>query len=159
MNIHVRSLAETTLRPERFFLGQTSGSGLLRNVFGKVIHRFALTTRGARDGAYGGIKIDHTYAFDNGEIDVMSWLVKEAANGRYLIGDAQSARTRLAQIVDGDFSFVVHRRFTNRFGLATLRCQGRISLVEADTALSTIKLTMVGAPLGTLTGYHHRIGP
>ncbi len=151
-------MSDMSFRPERFFLGQTSGCGLARDPFGKVIQRFVVTTRGARTNTYGALQIDHTFVFDNGEIEAMSWLITEAAEGRYVIAEPRSGTGIIARAVDDDFEMSFKRQFKSRFGQVTARFQSRMSLLEPELAVANNKVSVLGAPLGTMTTFHRRIG-
>lgn len=158
MNIGVKSISDMTFRPERFFLGQTTGCGLARDPFGKVIHRFAVTTRGARTNTYGAIQIDHTCIFDNGEIEVMSWLITEAVEGRYVVAEPQLGSDIMARAVDDDFEMSFKRKFKSRFGRVGARFQSRMSLLEPELAVANNRVSVLGAPLGTMTTFHRKVG-
>ncbi len=147
-----------SFRPEEFFLGQTSGCGLARDPFGKVIQRFAVTTRGARTNTYGAIQIDHTFIFDNGEIEAMSWVITEAVEGRYVIAEPRAGSGIIARAVDDDFEMSFKRRFKSRFGQVNARFQSRMSLLEPELAVANNKVSVLGAPLGTMTTFHRKIG-
>ena len=75
-------------RPESFFIGQTVGGGVLRNPFFRITRRFRVETRGYRDGSYGGIKLDETYAYDTGEVEAFQWMITPAGAGRYVLAEA-----------------------------------------------------------------------
>lgn len=158
MNIGVKSISDMTFRPERFFLGQTSGCGLARDPFGKVIQRFAVTTRGARTNTYGAIQIDQTFIFDSGEIEAMSWLITEALEGRYIVAEPTSGTGIVARAVDDDFEISFRRQFKSRFGRVSARFQSRMSLLEPELAVANNKVSVLGAPLGTMTTFHRKIG-
>ena len=158
MNVDVKTASDLAFRPEQFFLGKTAGGGLVRDPFGKVVRRYAVTTRGTRDDAYGAIQVDHTFVFDNGEIDVMTWLISEAGEGRYAVAAPQAGSGIVAQIVDGDFAFAINRRFKSRFGPLKARFFIRLTLVEPETALGNTRVHVLGAPFSVMTAVHRRSG-
>ena len=161
MNLDVRALGDPTLRPERFFVGQTSGFGLVRNPFGKVMRRYAVTTRGSSGNAYGALQVDQTLYFDNGEIEAFNWLITEAVGDRYVFAEPRLGTGLFAELRDQDFVYAFRTRLPppwTRLRLP-LRFAGRMSLVAQETVISNIWVSMLGIPFATFTAFHRHTTP
>jgi len=128
---------DSTFRPESFFIGQTVGGGVLRDPFFRITRRFRVETRGYRDGSYGAVKLDETYAYDTGEVDAFQWVITPAGAGRYVLAEALGPAR----------------------GLAKPRFKVRMGLVGGDTVLKSVRVGLLGAPLGTVTAVHRRAFP
>lgn len=89
-----------SLRMEQFFNGTVQGHGIVRDLFGKVIRRFALTMRGAWDEAGGTLHEDFTY--DDGARETRIWHVRLLQDGRYeatapeIVGTARGTASGMA---------------------------------------------------------------
>jgi hypothetical protein len=149
---------DLAFRPESFFLCQTNGSGLMRDPLGRIARRFTVDTRGHVDEAYGALRLDETYAFDNGELEAFRWVIREAGVGRYVLAEPQAGSGIVAQASGGEFLFTYSRASGAARGIATPRFAVRMTLIAADTVLKSVKVTVLGAPVGTLTALHRRVG-
>jgi hypothetical protein len=158
MKMDLRSISDMGFRPESFFLGQTSGCGIARDTFGRVLRRYAVNTRGARVGAYGGVQVDHTFVFETGDIEVMTWLITPAGDGRYIVAEPEVGARMDGTLSNGDFITAFHRRFNSRFGSIRARFSARMALLEAETAVASIKVSVLGAPFATMTTFHRKVG-
>jgi hypothetical protein len=146
-------------RPESFFIGQTVGGGVLRNPFSHITCRFRLETRGYHDGSYGAIKLDETYAYDTGEVEAFQWVITPAGVGRYVLAEASAGSGIIAEEQGGELMFAFRRPLGPARGLAKPRFEVRMGLVGGDTLLKTVRVGVLGAPLGTITAFQRRTGP
>jgi hypothetical protein len=144
------------LHPEDFFLGQTVGSGVIRDPLARIVRRFRVETRGHEDGSYGAFNLDETYAFDTGEVDVLRWVVSPGGDGRYVLAEASLGSGILAQQQRGEFSFAYRRPFGAARGPASPRFSVRMTLLAPDTVLRMVRICLLGAPLGAVTAIHQR---
>jgi hypothetical protein len=146
-------------RPETFFIGQTMGGGVLRDPFFRITRRFRVETRGYHDGSYGAIKLDETYAYDSGEIEAFQWVITPAGAGRYVLAEASTGSGILAHEQEGELIFAYRRSLGPARGLAKPRFAVRMGLVGGDTLLKSVRVGLLGAPLGTVTAVHRRAAP
>ncbi|HEX4742318.1 MAG TPA: DUF3833 family protein [Caulobacteraceae bacterium] len=151
-----RIFENLTFRPERFFIGQTVGGGVLRDPFFRITRRFRVETRGYRDGSYGGIKLDETYAYDTGEVEAFQWMITPAGAGRYVLAEASMGSGIMAYEEEGEVIFAYRRPLGPARGLAKPRFTVRMGLVGGDTVLKSVRVGLLGAPLGTVTAFHRR---
>lgn len=143
-------------RPETFFVGRTRGGGVVRDPFGRIIRRCAIVTDGSRREAYGAIHFDETFTYDDGEVDVWRWAMTPGRDGRYMAAEAQ-AGAGIAGRSDGEDYVLSFRRPVGRArGVMSPGFSTRFSLMAPDLALKTVKISLWGAPLGTLTAVHRR---
>lgn len=146
-------------RPETFFIGQTIGGGVLRDPFFRITRRFRVETRGYRDGSYGAIKLDETYAYDTGEVEALQWVITPAGAGRYVLAEATTGSGIMAHEQQGELIFAYRRPLGPARGLAKPQFAVRMGLVGGDTVLKTVHMGLLGAPLGTVTAFHRRATP
>ncbi|MBV8683459.1 MAG: DUF3833 family protein [Caulobacteraceae bacterium] len=152
-------MAENVIfRPETFFIGQTVGLGVLRNPFFRITRRFHVETRGYHDGSYGAIKLDETYAYDTGEVEAFQWVITPAGAGRYVLAEASIGSGIMAEEEGGELIFGYRRPLGAARGLAKPRFDVRMGLIGGDTLLKSVRVGLLGAPLGTLTAFHRRSG-
>ena len=154
MHADIETAEDLAFRPEMFFLGATAGSGLLRDPFGRVTRRCRVTTHGERDSAYGALRLDETYAFEDGEIDALRWVVTGAGSGRYVLAEARAGSGIVASFSGADLSFVYHRAV--RGSPMKARVAVRMTMLAANTVLKTSRISLLGAPVGALTVIHRR---
>ena len=145
-------------RPEIFFVGQTFGGGVLRDPFSRVTRRFHVETRGYNDGSYGAFKLDETYAYDTGEVDAFQWVITPAGAGRYVLAEASTGTGIMAQEQCGELTFAYRRPMGPARGLIKPRFEVRMGLIGGDTVLKSVRVGLLGAPLGTVTAFHRRAG-
>jgi hypothetical protein len=150
---------DSTFRPESFFIGQTVGGGVLRDPFFRITRRFRVETRGYRDGSYGAVKLDETYAYDTGEVDAFQWVITPAGAGRYVLAEASMGSGIMAYEQHGEVIFTYRRPLGPARGLAKPRFKVRMGLVGGDTVLKSVRVGLLGAPLGTVTAVHRRAFP
>ncbi|HEY2050615.1 MAG TPA: DUF3833 family protein [Caulobacteraceae bacterium] len=146
-------------QPETFFIGQTIGGGVLRDPFFRITRRFQVETRGYQDGSYGAIKLDETYAYDTGEVEAFQWMITPAGAGRYVLAEASMGSGIMAHEQSGELIFAFRRPLGAARGLAKPRFAVRMGLVRGDTVLKSVKMCLLGAPLGTVTAFHRRAAP
>jgi hypothetical protein len=146
-------------RPETFFIGQTTGGGVLRNPFSRITRRFRVETRGYHDGSYGAIKLDETYAYDSGEVEAFQWVITPAGTGRYVLAEPSAGSGIMALEEAGELIFAYRRSTGSARGLAKPRFDVRMGLIGRDTLLKSVRVGLLGAPLGTVTAFHRRAGP
>jgi hypothetical protein len=148
---------ELAFRLDVFFVGRTSGSGVLRDPLGRITRRFSIDTRGRRDDSYGAINLDETCAFDNGEVEVLRWVIAPAGAGRYVLAEAGAGSGIIGQVQHGDLTFAYHRAQGAARGLASPRYSVRMTMLTPETVLRTVRVSLLGAPLGHVTMIHRQL--
>lgn len=144
-------------RPETFFLGRTEGWGLVRAPTGRIHQRFQVTTEGALDSAYQAVQFTETFAWDNGETDIWRWIMRRGIDGRYMAAETLAGAGIQGRFDhDGDY-LLSFRRPANERGGPRFRFNVRFSVLAADVALKTARLSLLGLPLGTMTAIHRRL--
>ena len=149
------TLAGLVFRPEDFFLGRTEGSGLVRDPFGRVSRRCEIVTVGEPSPGYGVIKLEETFAYDDGEVDVWRWAITAAGDGRYVAAEAKAGSGITGHRAGDDYLLSFNRpvagsplapHFTTRF-----------TLLDRDVALKTVRVALFGVPVGSMSAIHRRI--
>jgi hypothetical protein len=149
---------DQAFRPETFFLGQTTGSGVVRDPLSRITRRFRVDTRGQRDQAYGAINFDETFAYDSGEVEVLRWVISAAGPGRYVLAEATAGSGIVAHVRRGDLVFAYSRPSGAARGLAAPRYSVRMTMLAPETVLKSVRISLLGAPMGHVTAIHRRIG-
>ncbi len=151
--------AEDALVPlDTFFIGQTTGAGVARDVFGRIVRRFRVDTRGAREGAYGAMVLDETFSYDDGEVEALRWAIMAGGPRRYVLAEAQAGAGIVAQSHDADLTFAYRRPFGALRGVRTPRFAVRMTLMSPSTMLKSVRVTLLGIPVASLTAVHQRRG-
>ncbi|HWF00226.1 MAG TPA: DUF3833 family protein [Caulobacteraceae bacterium] len=154
MYADIGTAEELAFRPEHYFLGATEGNGLLRDPFGRVTRRCRVSTRGQRDSAYGAVRLEETYAFDDGEVEALRWVITGAGPGRYVLAEATAGSGIVADFSGGDLVFAYYRAPPN--SLIKARLAVRMTLIAPRVVLKTARISIFGAPMGGLTVLHRR---
>ena len=158
MDVKTSVMGDTIFRPESFFLGRTEGSGLFRDPLGRMGRRCQIVTTGSRQAAYGALQLEETFTFDDGEIDPWKWILTAGGGGRYMASE-QGAGSGISARHDGDeFVLNFHRPSGRSRGFMAFRYATRLALLSPTTALKTVKISQLGAPIGVLTAIHRRVG-
>ena len=159
MDAKTSARRDTIFRPEVFFVGRTEGSGIVRDMFGRVARRCEIVTVGARRAAYGALQMDETFTYDDGEVDIWRWVVTAGGDGRYIASEQIAGSGLVAQRDGDDYVLNFHRPIAKAPKWLAPRYATRFSLLSPDIALKTAKVSLLGAPLGMLTGIHRRVSP
>jgi len=144
-------------RPETFFLGRTEGSGIVRDPFGRVTRRCAIVTVGVAHAGYEAIHFDETFTYDDGEVDVWRWAMTVGPEGQYVAAEAVAGSGIVGRRVGDDYALSFHRAVGRARGLAAPRFSSRFTLLAPDLALKSVKVSLLGAPLGAMTAIHRRM--
>ncbi len=158
MDAKTSAMGDTVFRPELFFVGRTEGSGIVRDAFGRVMRRCEIETVGSRQASCGALQMEETFRFDDGEIDVWRWVVTAGGDGRYMASEQIAGSGLIAHRDGDDYVLNFHRPVPRAPKWLAARYATRFSLLSADIALKTAKVSLLGAPLGVLTGIHRRVG-
>lgn len=156
MYADIGNAEDLAFRPEQYFLGATEGNGLLRDPFGRVTRRCRVSTRGERDSAYGALRLEETYDFDDGEVEALRWVITSAGAGRYVLAEASAGSGIVAELSGGDLIFAYHRAYGGAPIKARLAV--RMTLIAPRVVLKTARITVLGAPMGAMTVLHRRAG-
>ena len=148
---------DLVVRPEVFFLGRTEGAGVVRNPFGGIVRRCAVTTEGVFSPAYRAIHFDETFAYDDGEVDVWRWAMTAGADGRYVAAEAMAGAGIVGERRGGDYLISFRRPVGKAQGWLAPRFSTRFTLLSPELALKRAKVSLAGLPVGTLTAVHRRV--
>ncbi len=157
MDVKTSARGDTIFRPELFFVGRTEGSGIVRNAFGRIMRRCEIVTVGVRQASYGALQMEETFTYDNGEVDVWRWVVTAGGDGRYIASEQIAGSGLVAHREGDDYVLSFHRPVARAPKWLAPRYATRFSLLSSDIALKTARVSLLGAPLGVLTGIHRRV--
>ncbi len=158
MNLDVRRLNDMTCRPERFFLGRCGGSGVVRSVFGRLLRRFTVSTTGTVETGYGAVQVVHTFVFDNGDIEIMKWLVTEGEASGYMFYDDHSGGGLTVHRIGEDFHYHFHAALRGCPRPLKARFDGRMTLLAPESLMVVVRVSLFGIPLAVMTAVHRRQG-
>ena len=157
MDARTSWMSDTVFRPEVFFVGRTEGSGVFRDPLGRMVRRCEIVTTGVRQASYGALELAETFTFDDGEVDAWKWVMTTNGVGRYMASE-QVAGSGLSAHHEGDEFVLNFRRPSGRArGWAAFRYATRFTLLTPHTALKTVRVSLLGAPMGVLTAIHRRV--
>jgi len=151
------SLSETRFRPEVFFLGRTEGAGIVRDPLGRVTRRCEIITEGSSHPAYEAIHFDETFTYDDGEVDVWRWAMTRGADDQYLAAEATAGSRIVGRRIGDDYALSFHRDFGRARGIAAPRFFTRFTLLQPDLALKSVRMSVLGLPVGFMTAVHRRL--
>ncbi|HRD45901.1 MAG TPA: DUF3833 family protein [Caulobacter sp.] len=143
-------------RPEVFFLGHTEGWGVARGVTGRVQRRCRIVTDGRLDEAYQAIHFDETVIWEGGETDEWRWAMTRGLNGAYVAAEAMAGAGIQGRYIGGDYLLSFHRPLRPDGGPRP-RFQTRFTPISADVALKTVRISMFGLPVATMSAFHRRV--
>ena len=150
-------MGDTIFRPEVFFVGRTEGSGIVRDAFGRGVRRCEIVTEGSRQAAYGALKMEETFTYDDGEVDVWRWVVTSGGDDRYMASEQIAGSGIVAHREGDDYVLNFNRPAPGAPRWLAPRYSTRFSLLSANIALKSVKVSLLGAPLGVMTAIHSRI--
>ncbi len=158
MDIKTSAMGDTIFRPEIFFVGRTEGSGIVRDAFGRAVRRCVIVTVGSRQASYGALKMEETFTYDDGEVDVWRWVVTAGGDGRYMASEQNAGSGIVAHREGDDYVLNFNRPAAKGPRWLAPHYATRFSLLSPDIALKAVKVSLLGAPLGVMTGIHRRLG-
>ena len=144
-------------QPESFFLGRTEGAGVVHDLFGRRVRRCRITTRGVPLVGRAAIQLVEEFAYDDGEIDVWRWVMSPSRNGRYLVAEAKAGAGIAGEVRGGDYQLAFRRPMGRAAGWLAPRFSTRFTLLSPELALKRAKVSLFGAPLGSLLAIHRRV--
>jgi len=144
-------------RPEVFFTGRTEGAGVARDLFGRITRRCRISTDGAVSAAGGAIRLEETFTYDDGEVDVWRWTIRPSFDGRYIAAEAKAGSGIEGGRQGEDYVITFRRPVGDARGLFAPHFATRFTLLEPDLALKRVQVSLFGAPLGSLTAIQRRV--
>ncbi|HEY1753677.1 MAG TPA: DUF3833 family protein [Caulobacteraceae bacterium] len=143
--------------PESFFLGRTEGAGVVRDPFGRIVRRCQITTLGAFSDAQQALRFDEVFAYDDGEIDTWRWVMQPGRDGRYVAAEAKAGSGLTGERQGDDYVISFRRPFGRARGPLAPHYRSRFTLLAPDLAMKRADLSLLGAPLGSLSAFHRRM--
>lgn len=142
--------------PIAFFRGPTVGHAVARAPGGRLLKRCRLETFAEESAEHGALHFDERYMFEGGEPDVMHWAVTRTPQGLEakevsVIGAARS------QLQGAEWRVRFRRRARPPADGPTLLYDARFNLVAEDLVLKTVRVSLLGVTLATLSGHHRRV--
>ncbi len=150
------SLQTGPFRPEVFFVGRTEGWGVARGPTGRAVRRCRIVTDGRLDDAYRSVQFDETFLWEDGAQDLWRWAMTRGLDGRYVAAESL-AGPGIEGRFDGPDYLLSFRRPIQPEGGPRPRFSTRFTQISPAVALKTVRLSMMGLPLGGLTAFHKRV--
>jgi hypothetical protein len=148
---------ELSFRPEEFFVGRTVGGGAVRNPFGRIVRRCYITTEGRSSAGLGSVQFQETFAYDDGELDVWRWAMTAGRDGHYVAAEESAGSGISGQHRDGDYVLEFRRPQGKAQGLIAPHFATRFTLLAPDMAMKHVRISVLGAPVATLSAVHRRV--
>ena len=158
MDLGAASEDELAFRPDLFFLVPTSGRGVVRDGFGRMIDRCEVTTQGRWDHSRGALHFDETFTYQNGRTETLRWTFGPDAQGRMAASEASVTSPVRGWPEGQDYRLRFKRAGAPPLDKTQVDYDVRFTLMEPDTAMKTAKLKLFGVTLGVMTAYHRRVG-
>ena len=143
--------------PESFFLGRTEGAGVVRDPFGRITRRCRIVTEGAYSDPQGALRLDETFTYDDGEVDVWRWVMRAGREGRYVAAEAKAGVGIAVELRGGDFVLAFRRPVGRAAGVLAPRFRSRLTLLAPDLVLKRADVSLFGMPLGRVSAVHRRL--
>lgn len=143
-------------RPEKFFLGETRGWGVVRSIDGKQ-NRCEVTTSGRLEDAYEALHFDETFIFDDGRVDEWRWAMTRGRDGRYVAAEHMAGAGIVGRYENGDYVLNFRRPLRPEGGFPTPAFRTSFTLVHPRLALKRVKVRMLGLPIAEMTAFHERV--
>ena len=150
--------ATLIFRPEVFFLGRTDGGGVVRDPLGRIIRRCRITTEGAFSSSRNALRMDETFSYDDGEVDVWRWVMQPGRDGRYVAAEAKAGGGLSGEQRGADYVLSFRRPVARAQGAFAPHYRTCLTLLTPDTALKRAAVSLFHAPLGIMTAVHRRAG-
>ena len=148
---------ELAFRPDHFFLSPTQGWGLVRDGFGRLIDRCAITTEGRWDHNYGALHFDETFTYDSGLRETLNWAITPTAQGRMSATEASVTSPVRAWSEGRDYRLRFKRAAPPPNQTTTLLYDVCFTLLEPGMALKVARLKLFGVTVGVMTAYHRQV--
>jgi hypothetical protein len=143
--------------PDRFFLGSTRGSGLVRDVTGRLIDRCEISTRGWWDQQQGAMHFDETFVYEAGRTDILNWTFRPDPQGR-MVATEPTTDGQIHGWTDGeDYRLRFRRRGEPPLASVYLTHDVRFSVMTPDAVLKVARVKLLGMTLGVMTAFHRRL--
>lgn len=142
-------------RPEVFFLGRTEGWGVARGPTGRILRRCRIVTDGRLDEAYQAIHFDEVFSWEDGESDEWRWAMTRGLNGAYVAAEALAGAGIQGRYDGGDY-LLSFRRPLKPVGGPSARFTTRFTPISPDVALKSVRISLFGLPIASMTAFHKR---
>ncbi len=143
-------------RPEVFFLGRTEGWGVARGPTGRIQRRCRIVTDGRLDEAYQAIHFDEVFSWEDGFTDEWRWAMTRGLNGAYVAAEALAGAGIQGRYDGGDY-LLSFKRPLKAEGGPRPRFMTRFTPISAEVALKTVRITLFGVPVASLSAFHKRV--
>lgn len=136
------------LQPERFFDGDLSAHGVIKDRGGRVIRRFTADIKAYWHDGVGTLEED--FVFDDGELDRRVWTLRPTGPGRY-VGTAGDVVGEGEIEVAGNSMFLAYvLRIPYGDGTLDLRIDDRMYLVSENVLINESKMYKFGLRVGEI---------
>ena len=143
--------------PFAFFEGRTTGAGLILGPFGQVIRRCLITTEGLPNSEFAALHFDETYVYDDGSPDdVLHWAVTRAGGAFEAAEPSVIGRVR-ARLDGPRWRIDFHRHLRPPTSGPVVLYQADFTLVRHDLVLKSVAISLLGATLARLQGFHRLV--
>ncbi|HUO12002.1 MAG TPA: DUF3833 family protein [Caulobacteraceae bacterium] len=144
-------------QPEVYFLGVTNGAGVVRDAFGRIVRRCRVTTIGEHDASHGGVRLEETFIYADGEVDVWRWVMSPSWDGRYVAAEAKAGVGITGERHGADYVLSFRRPVGRARGALAPRFDTCFTHLTPELVLKRARVSLFGVPMGELTAIHQRV--
>ena len=146
-------------QPDRFFLSETLGHGIVRAAGGKLVERCTIHTIGRWDHQFGAMHFDEVFTYDSGRVDTLNWAFSPDPQGRMAASEISvPGLVHGWNEPNGDYRLRFRRAGAEPVKGLTLTYDTRFTLMEPDLVLKSVRVGRFGLTLATMTGFHRQVG-
>ncbi len=144
-------------RPDEFFTGAFSGSGVVLTRFGGLLRQFVLDGTGTVDAVTGILLLTETYRFDDGQIDELNWIIRRNDDGSYDGSETSLADPADGKTTDNSFIWIYVRHVPDQGGETTTMSFHDTFWLQADgSAVAHASIRRLGIEVATMTVFYLR---
>ena len=129
---------------------------MARGPVGRLHRRCRIVTEGRLDDAFRAVNFDETLHWEDGDEDIWRWAMTRGLDGRYVAAEAL-AGPGIQGRYDGADYLLAFRRPLRPGGGPRPRFVTRFTQITPSVALKTVRISLLGLPLGQLTAFHRRV--
>jgi len=149
------SFSGRVFRPDEFFTGAFSGSGVVLTRFGGLLRQFILDGTGTVDPATGILLLTETYRFDDGQIDELNWIIRRNDDGSYDGSETSLADPAEGKTTDNSFVWTYVRHVPDQGGETTTMSFHDTFWLQADgSSVAHASIRRLGIEVATMSVFY-----
>jgi hypothetical protein len=145
------------LELERFFAGRSEGWGVMQSRSGTLLQQFRIEAEGSFDEATQTLRLEETYRFDDGHVDVLDWTIRRLGPGRYEGSEPRLTGPAQGEQAGNAFHWTYRRDVPQKEGgPRRLAFDDWFWLQPGPVLISRASVSRFGVELGTLSVFYRK---